>query len=35
MRITFAVAAMLIAGALAVAVGTRWRGLPGRAPRAP
>jgi len=35
MRITFAVAALLIAGALAVAVGTRWRGLPGRAPRAP
>jgi hypothetical protein len=42
MRITFAVAALLIAGALAIAVGSRavavgarWRGLPGRASRAP
>jgi EmrB/QacA subfamily drug resistance transporter len=41
-RITFAVAALLIAGALAIAVGgralavgARWRGLPGGAPRAP
>src|SRR5258707_9546058 len=35
LRITFPVAAVLIRGALAVAVGTRWRGLPARAPRAP
>jgi MFS family permease len=35
MRITFAVAAMLILAALAIAVGARWRGLPGRTPQAP